>query len=104
MTPEITTGELHTALSRLHFAVIQEFPELSLDVRVCWAPGLNLYVEIETTERRKQLVVDRLMVGVLNGPYDYRFTVSYPTMAAEPYERVWVRGYVQLSRPKKEAA
>lgn len=94
--------DVHGKLSELVCAVQMTFPELSLDVRAQWREGTYLSVEIETYERNKQLVVDRLSHGVLVGNYDFRFTLSYPTMPAEPLDRVWVTAYPNLHWPPRK--
>lgn len=94
--------DVHGKLSELVHAVTQEFPELNLGVVAQWRPGTYLSVEIETHERHKQLVVDRLMHGVLNGKYDYRFSVSYPTMPADPMDRVFITAYPDMHWPRKD--
>jgi hypothetical protein len=100
--------EVHGALSALAHAVSLALDELNVDVQVHWRNGTYLSVTIETTERRKQLVIDRLMHGALAGGYDYRFTLSYPTMPAEPYDRVIVTAYPDMHhdhrRMKQRAA
>lgn len=98
--------EVHGALATLLHAVNTELKDLGGWAHIEYHHAIYLRVVIEVRERNKQAVVDRLTHGVLNGPYDYRFRVSYPTSKADPYDRVVVHAYPDMfhDRRKKAAA
>lgn len=70
--------DIHAALSHLAFAVGQEFDDIWHDVKIEWNRYTYLTVRVECRGKHVQRVTDRMMHGALNGPYDYRFTVSSP--------------------------
>lgn len=95
--------DIHGGLSALVHAVKLAIAHITcgVDVRAHWQDGIYLSVTIETHERYKQAIVDVLMVGALQGGYDYRFTVSYPTMPCEPSDRVVVTAYPDMHHKRK---
>lgn len=90
---KISLLELHGACADLAHAIKLALDPLCVDITVKWRNGIYLSVDIETTARHQQRVIDQLMHGALHGGYDYRFTVSYSTAPAEPSDRVWVTAY-----------
>lgn len=91
--------EIHAELARLLHAVREELP-ISCDVTLSYDFDTYLEVVVDCPIRHRQLVVDRLSRGVLNGPYDYRFSaVQYsPT---DDSARQWVRAAVNLHHDGK---
>lgn len=92
--PIASLPDVHVALSNLHFAVTQEFP--TAEVKVGWDQYNYLHVDVTVASSQKQLVIDRLKHGVLNGSYDYRFDLSYSMSDSSP--RQTVRGHVRIYR------
>lgn len=101
MVDRVDLFAVHGALSALLHAVKTELTGLSVGVSLEYTSGTYLCVVIQVSEKRKQFVVDKLRHGVLNGDYDYRFSVSYPTSYAEPFEAVEVRAYPDMFHDQK---
>jgi len=87
---------VHGALSTLVYAVSETLKPMMVDVSARWRNGTYLSVEIECRERNKQKVIDRLSHGALVGEYDYRFSLSYLTMPADPDDWVTVTAYPDM--------
>lgn len=80
--------DVHSALSHLLHACQEEFPFAF--VTLTYDNFVGLQVRVEAPLAKRQLVVDRLNHGVLNGPYDYRFTsVSYRPTCTKPTQEIW---------------
>lgn len=94
MTPSLM--DVHGALSNLVFAVRQNLEPLWTRVHAEWQNGTYLSVVVECRGKNVQEIADRLSHGVLQGDYDYRFSVSYPTSVG-PNDWVEVRAYPRLS-------
>ncbi|QIG68867.1 hypothetical protein EVB71_015 [Rhizobium phage RHph_Y55] len=94
--------DVHSALAHLAFAVRQALEPLPVDVKIEWANGTYLAVKVECRGSDKQVVVDRLSHGVLQGSYDYRFSVSYPTGGSDT-DWITVTAYPNLSHDDKRA-
>lgn len=85
---------LHNALSHLLHAIKLEIPAIC-GCSLRYTAELYLTVEIEVPIHYRQLVVDRLLHGVLNGDYDYRFKgVRWSPTSTEP--RQWISASVDL--------
>lgn len=89
--------EVHGKLSELIHAVKLTLEPLSASVIAEWHEGTHLCVVIECREKHKQEIVDRLAHGALAGPYDYRFSLSYPVSRCNPLDWAEIRAYPDLS-------
>ena len=88
-----TPMDLHSALSTLLFAVNQALPR-GCHVEARYSQSTYLSVVVECKARHKQLVIDRLHHGILWGPFNYRFSVSYSTN--DPSDDQVVTGHLDL--------
>lgn len=89
-------AEIHRSLSHLAFAVQQNLEPIPVGVSVEWHPISFLSVAVECYGKHVQIVTDRLSHGVLQGEYDYRFSVSRPIGTPDD-EWTVVRAYPKLS-------
>ena len=96
--------DVHGAVSHLAFAVSEEIKPINAGVSIHWDHLTYLSVEIECYERDKQTVIDRLKHGALTGPYDYRFSLSYPTGGTDPMAWVTIRAYPDMSHDNRKFA
>lgn len=94
----ITMMDVHSALSHLLFAIDQDMP-VGTAVRASYDQHCYLQIEVETTLQRRQLVVDRLVRGILWGPYDYRFKLVGCSVGDEPRQYVTAMVDMANSRP-----
>jgi hypothetical protein len=101
--PRADLMAVHNALSHLLFAVrksLEDVPGL-WGIECRYREGVYLSVEIEVTSSKgQQMVVDRLMHGVLWGEYDYRFSLSYPTLYEDGERRV-ISAYPNLTATRR---
>jgi len=92
--PAVSPMDLHSALSKLLFAVDQAMPH-GCNVEARYAQSTYLSVLVECPARHKQVVIDRLQHGILWGPFNYRFSsLSYST--SDPSDWQTVTGYLDL--------
>lgn len=87
--------DVHGTLSHLAFAVKQNLEPIPADVYVEWRNGTYLSVVIECRGKDVQVITDRLSHGVLQGEYDYRFSVSRPLNVPD-HQWTSVRAYPKL--------
>lgn len=87
--------DVHSSLSHLAFAVGQSLEPMMVEVKVEWENHRHLSVEVGCFGKHVRKIADRLSHGVLQGEYDYRFTVSHPNNP-DPDEWTWVRAYPDL--------
>lgn len=79
MTDRATLFDVHHSLSHLVFAVRENLKPLWVTVTAEWHEITYLTVAVECRGKDVQMVADRLVHGVLQGEYDYRFrSVSKP--------------------------
>lgn len=88
--------DIHGSLSRLSFAVKQNLEPLPVTVIVEWHPTTYLSVVIECYGKHTQIITDRLMHGVLQGDYDYRFRSVSKPLGIDDYAWTVVRAYPDL--------
>jgi hypothetical protein len=96
MTRRVSLMEVHGSLSALCFAVKQCLSDVNCDVYGEYRQGTYISIKIECLGRNMQKVVDRMVHGVLQGDYDYRFKVSYPG-AVDDLEWITVTAYPDMS-------
>lgn len=97
--PRTSLIDAQNALSHLHFAVAEEFRDIAvwgIKLEYHAYPGLGLAVVIEVRSKHSQLVVDRLLHGVLNGDYDYRFAYASREIHESPDVFVHVTAYPEI--------
>lgn len=100
---EIPMLDLHSALSRLSYAVKLELEPVCADIVVEWREGTHLAVRVSANKRFKQLIIDRLTRGAIQRDYDYRFSgVSYSLDDETEWQTVMA--YVDLHHPRKVEA
>lgn len=79
-----TLLEVHGRLAELSYAVKLMLEGISCRADVRWDASTYLRVEVECRGKDVQKVVDRLHVGAIAGPYDFRFSsLSYQTGAKD---------------------
>jgi hypothetical protein len=91
----ISLMDVHGALSHLCFAVKQSLEDKPISVKAEWENHRYLSVEVSCYGRDVQEIADRLSHGVLQGEYDYRFSVSRP-VGVPDNEWTWVRAYPDM--------
>jgi hypothetical protein len=92
--------DIHGELSRLVFAVQQNLEPLPVEVRAEWQNGTYLSVAVECKGKHVQTVSDRLVHGVLQGEFDYRFrSIARPT-GIGPDAWTTVRAYPDLQHDR----
>lgn len=101
MTDRVSLMDVHGSLSHLVFAVRENLKPLWVTVTAEWSDHTYLSVLVECRGKDVQMIADRLNHGVLQGKYDYRFTVSYGT-GREPNEWTWVRAYPDLMHDHRQ--
>lgn len=99
---EIGLLDIHAALSTLIFAVKEELDPFIVDVQLRYRDSTYLCVVIECRERHKQAIIDRLAHGVLWGPYDYRFQLSYSTIPVGDHDWTFIEAYPNMHWDQKK--
>lgn len=97
MRDKISLFDVHGALSGLVHAVHLALDPIVCEVAAHWqGHGIYLSVTVECRERDKQRVIDQLSQGAIHGKYDYRFSLSYPTMPNDPDDWTVVTAYPDI--------
>ena len=92
----VSLFDVHGSLSALCYAIQKALDPIICEVTAEWRNSTYLSVRIECYSKRKQLVIDRLMHGVLVEDYDYRFKLAYSTMKEEPDDWIFITAYPDI--------